>query len=163
MPNPAELSTVDAGSKQINGSVLLFGPAAMDFLHALDGRGAGAQGGTASYMPFDLAPIRGWATRLHIYALDDGFDSTVTAAELALRVDAVVLAQTGDRLAPALVALGNKTREGKASLTVIAPKTARDELRAARIEADFESDFDHSQARNAIKPLVSRFLAQLRG
>jgi len=169
VPEPDELPVIDESANRINISVLIFGSAARELfracLEATRGPTPGASAaGELQYAVTELAPIRGWATHVHLYAIDDSLDGTVVASRLALGSTTVVLAQRGlGQIDPALYAMANKAREGSALLFVLAPREGRATLRdEAGIVPDHEADYDVGEAFELLKVIVKRVLGSLK-
>jgi hypothetical protein len=82
IPAPASLKRLEHETKQINLSVLIVGDQAEGMIRhvwsATNGKGSDqlidGAGGPAryTYLPLRLGDIRGWTTRLHLYAFDTG-------------------------------------------------------------------------------------------
>jgi hypothetical protein len=176
-PHPRDLVLVDAAKKELNVSVVVVGSGAKSFGRALyattGGPPAGATTeGTVDHFVVRLGEIRGWTTRLFVYALEASLETITTATELTRAASTVVLVQTSGsaRIEPALYALANvadDARKGSASpraLAFIGPPEALTTLvNEAQITPDVVSHDGERAATMVTKEIMKRFLGAIRG
>lgn len=104
VPRPGDLVTVDLVARAINVSVVVVGSGAREFLahvHASTARERRfidlTAPGEASigYLPLELAPIRGFTTHVHLYAVDPDPRLVASAEEMGASASGIVVAERG--------------------------------------------------------------------
>lgn len=170
VPHPSDLVLVDPGPREINASVLIVGSGARRLGRAIHVATGGASAGPPwqgdiEHFVVRLGAVRGWTTRLFIYAVDGDPATAGTAEELASASTAVVLAEEGatTRLDPGLVPVARGARRGRAFLALLASDAAAVELeRQAGVRPDLVAQYDESQAMALLRAVTRQVLAELR-
>jgi hypothetical protein len=177
-PHPRDLVLVDAARQEIHASVVIVGTGAKDFGRALHAASGGPSASASAPHDVDafvmrLGDIRGWATYLHVYALEASLDAIATADELVRSADAVVLVQAspGPRIEPALYALASAAMDARRSaspcaartLAFVGPPEAQGDLAtAARITPEITASPGERPPMKILIEIFSRLLASLR-
>jgi hypothetical protein len=167
---PHELVAVDAASRTIELSVVIVGGGAKRFARALlPGDVPSSEPerpGELEHRVVRLGAIRGWATSLFVYALDDSLDAiTRVAPSLVAAATAVVLVQSSPesaRLDPALFPMAKLAESGSKTLAFVGSESARAELARDAGTAPHVTGHDAAAAPLVLKELTKRLLAQLR-
>ena len=164
--HPAELVAVDEARSELNASILIVGIGAKQLargIHALGAIGGNLDGpeqpGELEHCCLTLGAVRGWTTRMYVYAFEP--DAIDAALAIAGSVNAVIVVhRAADGWPdPAVATVARSASANSAVIGVIGPGTAAAAL--VGVDLDLIAAYDQDAPRVAFKAVVRRILSRL--